>query len=448
MGKINMQEMRRKTVAYLTLGCKVNTYETDAMKELFEAAGYETKEFSEKADVYVINTCTVTNIADRKSRQMLHKAKKNNPNSVVIAVGCYVQAAKDTLEQDEAIDLVIGNNQKQNIVTMLEQYYMDNNYKEAFIDISQEREYEELSIGSAGEKTRAYIKVQDGCNQFCSYCIIPYTRGRVRSRGIQEILQEVQKLVNAGNKEVVLTGIHLSSYGIDFEEKKSLLELIQAISEIDGLERIRLGSLEPRVITEQFASVLSKNKKFCPHFHLSMQSGCNETLKRMNRRYTAEEFYEKVELIHKWFELPAITTDVIVGFPGETDEEYEATKAFVQKVNFAQMHVFKYSKRKGTRAEVMENQVDETVKHARSVDLIKVEHAMRKAYQESFIGRREMVLIEEEVTIDGVTYQVGHNERYLKLAIISDKDYTNEIIEVEVGRNINDDLMLCEIIVK
>lgn len=448
MGKINMQEMRRKTVAYLTLGCKVNTYETDAMKELFEAAGYETKEFSEKADVYVINTCTVTNIADRKSRQMLHKAKKNNPNSVVIAVGCYVQAAKDTLEQDEAIDLVIGNNQKQNIVTMLEQYYKDNNYNEAFIDISQEREYEELSIGSAGEKTRAYIKVQDGCNQFCSYCIIPYTRGRVRSRGIQEILQEVQKLVNAGNKEVVLTGIHLSSYGIDFEEKKRLLELIQAISEIDGLERIRLGSLEPRVITEQFASVLSKNKKFCPHFHLSMQSGCNETLKRMNRRYTAEEFYEKVELIHKWFELPAITTDVIVGFPGETDEEYEATKAFVQKVNFAQMHVFKYSKRKGTRAEVMENQVDETVKHARSVDLIKVEHAMRKAYQESFIGRREMVLIEEEVTIDGVTYQVGHNERYLKLAIISDKDYTNEIIEVEVGRNINDDLMLCEIIVK
>lgn len=448
MGKINMQEMRRKTVAYLTLGCKVNTYETDAMKELFEAAGYETREFSEKADVYVINTCTVTNIADRKSRQMLHKAKKNNPNSVVIAVGCYVQAAKDTLEQDEAIDLVIGNNQKQNIVTMLEQYYKDNNYNEAFIDISQEREYEELSIGSAGEKTRAYIKVQDGCNQFCSYCIIPYTRGRVRSRGIQEILQEVQKLVNAGNKEVVLTGIHLSSYGIDFEEKKSLLELIQAISEIDGLERIRLGSLEPRVITEEFASVLSTNKKFCPHFHLSMQSGCNETLKRMNRRYTAEEFYEKVELIHKWFELPAITTDVIVGFPGETDEEYEATKAFVQKVNFAQMHVFKYSKRKGTRAEVMENQVDETVKHARSVDLIKVEHAMRKAYQESFVGRREMVLIEEEVTIDGVTYQVGHNERYLKLAIISDKDYTNEIIEVEVGRNINDDLMLCEIIVK
>lgn len=448
MGKINMQEMRQKSVAFLTLGCKVNTYETDAMKELFEAAGYVTREFSDRADVYVINTCTVTNIADRKSRQMLHKAKKNNPESVVVAVGCYVQAAKDTLEADEAIDLVVGNNQKQNIVKVLEQYFEDNDYNEALIDISQEREYEELSIGSAGEKTRAYIKVQDGCNQFCSYCIIPFTRGRVRSRGIDEVLAEVKKLVSAGNKEVVLTGIHLSSYGIDFEEKKSLLELVVAISEVEGLERIRLGSLEPRVITEEFVSVLSKNKKFCPHFHLSMQSGCNATLKRMNRRYTAEEFYEKCELIHEWFELPAITTDVIVGFPGETEEEYEETKAFVQKVNFAQMHVFKYSKRKGTRAEVMENQVDETVKHSRSTDLLQVEHAMRKAYQQSFVGRKELLLVEEAVTIDGVTYQVGHNERYLKLAIISDHDYTNEILEVEVGQNVTEDLMLCEIIVK
>lgn len=446
MGKINMQEMGQKSVAFLTLGCKVNTYETDAMKQLFLSAGYQVKEFSDTADVYVINTCTVTNIADRKSRQMLHKAKKNNPESIVVAVGCYVQAAKEALEADEAIDLVVGNNQKQNIVEVLEQYYMDNNYNEALIDISRESQYEELSIGSAGDKTRAYIKVQDGCNQFCSYCIIPYTRGRVRSRAIVDVLNEVKKLVDAGYKEVVLTGIHLSSYGIDFEEKASLLQLIQSISEIHGLERVRLGSLEPRVITEEFVSVLSKNEKFCPHFHLSMQSGCNATLKRMNRRYTAEEYYEKCELIKEWFELPAITTDVIVGFPGETEEEFEETKAFVQKVKFAQMHVFKYSKRKGTRAEAMENQVEETTKHARSTQLIQIEQEMRKAYKDSFIGRKEKLLVEEEVTVDGVTYQIGHNERYVKLAIVSDTNYTNQIIEVEVGNHVTEDFMLCNIL--
>lgn len=446
MGKINMQEMGQKSVAFLTLGCKVNTYETDAMKQLFLSAGYQVKEFSDTADVYVINTCTVTNIADRKSRQMLHKAKKNNPESIVVAAGCYVQAAKEALEADEAIDLVIGNNQKQNIVEVLEQYYMDNNYNEAFIDISRESQYEELSIGSAGDKTRAYIKVQDGCNQFCSYCIIPYTRGRVRSRAVADVLNEVKKLVDAGYKEVVLTGIHLSSYGIDFEEKASLLQLIQSISEISGLERVRLGSLEPRVITEEFVSVLSKNEKFCPHFHLSMQSGCNATLKRMNRRYTAEEYYEKCELIQEWFDLPAITTDVIVGFPGETEEEFEETKAFVQKVKFSQMHVFKYSKRKGTRAEAMENQVEETTKHARSMQLIQIEQEMRKAYKDSFIGRKEKLLVEEEVTVDGVTYQIGYNERYVKLAVVSDTDYTNQIIEVEVGNHVTEDFMLCNIL--
>ncbi len=446
MGKIYMQDMTEKSVAFLTLGCKVNTYETDAMKELFLAAGFVEKDFSDKADVYVINTCTVTNIADRKSRQMLHKAKKHNPDSVVIAVGCYVQAAKEALEIDESIDLVIGNDNKKNIVEILGEYYKDNSNNEAWIDLSKNREYEELSIQNAGEKTRAYIKVQDGCNQFCSYCIIPYTRGRVRSRKLAEVVSEVKKLVQAGYKEVVLTGIHLSSYGIDFEEKLTLLDLIVAVSEVEGLERIRLGSLEPRIITEEFVETLSKNKKFCPHFHLSMQSGCNETLKRMNRRYTSEEFYEKCELIRKWFELPAITTDVIVGFPGETIEEFNTTKEFVQKVAFAQMHVFKYSKRKGTRAEVMENQVDEQEKHARSTALLEVEHKMRKGYQNQFKGRTEYVLIEEEVTIDGVTYQIGHNERYLKLAIVSDHDYTNGIVKVTVKDNITDDLLLCEII--
>ncbi len=445
MDNKNLQEKRPRAVAFLTLGCKVNSYETDGMKQLFLQAGYEIKEFEEQADVYVINTCTVTNIADRKSRQMLHRAKKRNPDSVVVAVGCYVQASKETLEEDSAIDLVIGNNKKNQIVDILEEYFGNNELREVMIDIGQEKEYEELSIGTAGEKTRAYIKVQDGCNQFCTYCIIPYTRGRVRSRKLQEVIREVEGLVKEGYKEIVLTGIHLSSYGIDFEDEITLLTLIQTISDIDGLERIRLGSLEPRIITEEFVDTVKENKKFCPHFHLSMQSGCSDTLKRMNRRYTADEFYEKCELIKSRFIAPAITTDVIVGFPGETEKEFEETKAFVQKVGFAQMHVFKYSKRKGTKAAVMENQVPEEIKHRRSMELIAIEQKMRKDYQQQFIGHKEKVLIEEAVVIDNITYQIGHNERYQKLAIQTEKDLSNEILEVLVLRPLTEELLLCEI---
>ncbi len=445
MGKMNKYSDNNKSVAFLTLGCKVNSYESDAMQRLFEEAGYQIKEFSEIADVYVVNTCTVTNIADRKSRQMLHKAKKLNRDSVVVAVGCYVQASKEALEADEAIDLVVGNNQKQNIVSLVESYFEDNNLREAYVDISQERNYEAMTINGAGAKTRAYIKVQDGCNQFCSYCIIPYTRGRVRSRNLIEIVTEITGLVQAGYKEVVLTGIHLSSYGIDFDADTTLLTLIKAISLIEGLERIRLGSLEPRIVTEELVSVLSKNKKFCPHFHLSLQSGCNETLKRMNRRYSAEEYYDKCCLIREYFDKPAITTDIIVGFPQETETEYDTTVEFVKKVEFAQIHVFKYSMRKGTKAAEMAGQVNDSIKHERSEKLIALGNELREKYESSFLGTKQSILIEESVTIREKEYQIGHNERYVKLAVESEKDLTNQIVEVSVKSKMDGDLLLCEI---
>ncbi|WP_271716120.1 MiaB/RimO family radical SAM methylthiotransferase [Anaeromicropila herbilytica] len=467
-----------RRVAFLTLGCKVNSYETDAMKKLFEDAGCEIKEFHEEADIYVINTCTVTNIADRKSRQMLHKAKKNNENAIVVAAGCYVQAAKDTLEADEMIDVVVGNNQKSYIVDILHGYIENKLNNQAIIDIDRESEYEELRIESMGEKTRAYIKIQDGCNQFCSYCIIPYARGRVRSRKKEEITGEVKRLVEKGYKEIVLTGIHLSSYGIDFNKasqqvtseetnqitnqetsynstletmdynknESDLLNLICEISMVEGIERIRLGSLEPRIITEEFAKTLSENKKFCPHFHLSLQSGCNNTLKRMNRKYTKEEYFEKCELLRKYFEHPAITTDVIVGFPGETIEDFIDSKNFLEEVSFAQMHIFKYSKRKGTKAELMPNQVDDKIKHERSNELIELESNLRNNYQDYFIGKTQNLLVEEEVTIDDVKYQIGHNERYVKLGIPNDKDYSNQIIRVKVTGERKNDILLCEII--
>ena len=442
---MNKYSDNNKSVAFLTLGCKVNSYESDAMQRLFEEAGYQIKEFSEIADVYVVNTCTVTNIADRKSRQMLHKAKKLNRDSVVVAVGCYVQASKEALEADEAIDLVVGNNQKQNIVSLVESYFEDNNLREAYVDISQERNYEAMTINGAGAKTRAYIKVQDGCNQFCSYCIIPYTRGRVRSRNLIEIVTEITGLVQAGYKEVVLTGIHLSSYGIDFDADTTLLTLIKAISLIEGLERIRLGSLEPRIVTEELVSVLSKNKKFCPHFHLSLQSGCNETLKRMNRRYSAEEYYDKCCLIREYFDKPAITTDIIVGFPQETETEYDTTVEFVKKVEFAQIHVFKYSMRKGTKAAEMAGQVNDSIKHERSEKLIALGNELREKYESSFLGTKQSILIEESVTIREKEYQIGHNERYVKLAVESEKDLTNQIVEVSVKSKMDGDLLLCEI---
>ena len=568
----------RKTVAFLTLGCKVNSYETEAMQKIFEDAGYRVVDFSMRSDVYVVNTCTVTNIADRKSRQMLHKARKMNDDAVVVAVGCYVQTAGEVLKQDAAIDIVIGNNKKKDIIRILNEYYtsgysenrcitdkaddIDNTYNtdkaddtdktynidkadntgktynidkaddmdktynidkaentdktyniekaentdktynmdkahntdaikaytpdntgksgaekktadqtspadslltgtitaqnknrtqaklDNILDIDSETEYEELNIDSVAEKTRAYIKIQDGCNQFCSYCIIPYARGRVRSRGEESILTEVKNLVSKGYKEIVLTGIHLSSYGIDFEPvtgKHRLLELVLMLSQVEGLKRIRFGSLEPRIITEEFVQTLSDNTKICPHFHLSLQSGCDATLKRMNRKYSTQEYYDKCVLLRKYFNNPAITTDVIVGFPGETEEDFEETYNFLKKVSFAQMHIFKYSVRKGTRAEHMPDQVRDETKTARSNRLMELEENMASKYKTLFSCREEKILIEEAMNINGVTYQAGHNERYIKMAVKSNQDLINSIVKVKVAGFLKKDIMFCEI---
>ncbi|MBH1939765.1 tRNA (N(6)-L-threonylcarbamoyladenosine(37)-C(2))-methylthiotransferase MtaB [Mobilitalea sibirica] len=451
----------KKTAAFLTLGCKVNTYETEAMRGMFEAAGYEIVDFKELADVYVINTCTVTNIADRKSRQMLHQAKKRNPKAIIAAVGCYVQAAEQELLADSAVDIVVGNNKKSDIVTMVERFYMSKHKEELVTDINRENEYEELHVITTMEKTRAFIKIQDGCNRFCSYCIIPYVRGRVRSRGMDDILSEITSLTKKGYKEFVLTGIHISSYGTDFTEfihekdgnedidddktRIPLAQLILLISQIPGIERIRLGSLEPGIITEDFVNAVSGVEQFCPHFHLSLQSGSDTVLKRMNRKYTAREYFDKVELLKKFFEQPAFTTDVIVGFPGETHEEFEETLDFVKKIGFSQIHVFKYSKRAGTKAANMSGQISEEIKGIRSNKLITIANKMSKEYKSSFMGKIEKILIEEDLMIDGRTYQVGHNERYLKMAINCDENLSNQIVNAKVTSYLKDDILLCEI---
>ena len=421
-----MRNILRK-VAIHNLGCKVNSYEAESMELMLSEAGYEIVPFDENilADVYIINTCSVTNIADRKSRQMLHKAKKMNPEAVVIAAGCYVQADEDGVKKDDAVDIVLGNNVKINIVDILDEYYKDNSRDDYVLDINnKETTYEELKIDKVTEHTRAYIKIQDGCNQFCSYCIIPYTRGRIRSRDIDEIEEEVTKLVSKGFKEVVLTGIHLTSYGVD-NNKGSLLEVIMRLDKIDGLQRIRLGSLEPRVITEEFAKTLSSSKKICPHFHLSLQSGCDTVLKRMNRKYTTQEYYDKCCILRKYFNNPAITTDVIVGFPQETEEEFEATKVFLEKVHFYEMHIFKYSRRKGTVADRMEGQVDEKVKTQRSAILLELENKMSKEYRQQHIGKTEEVLIEEIVSENGKDYFMGFTPDYIRVKITCDTAFDN-----------------------
>ncbi|CVI68881.1 Threonylcarbamoyladenosine tRNA methylthiotransferase MtaB [Clostridiales bacterium CHKCI001] len=405
-----------KKVAFHTLGCKVNTYETDAMEQMLLSHGYEIVSFEDQADIYIINTCSVTNMADRKSRQMLHKAKKKNPNAVVVAAGCYVQAAPKEVLADAGVDLVIGNNRKQDLVQILEDYFKEHR-EEAVIDINKEQEYEELELDFVSDHTRAYIKVQDGCNQFCSYCIIPYTRGRIRSRAKQDVISEIKRIAKNGTKEVVLTGIHLSSYGKDFKDETDLLDLIKAVQEVNGIQRIRLGSLEPRIITLEFAQELRKLDKFCPHFHLSLQSGCEATLKRMNRHYTPEEYYEKCQILREVFDHPAITTDVIVGFPGETEEEFEETRKFLEKVNFYEMHVFKYSKRKGTRAAEMENQVPEQTKTKRSNILLELARKRSEEYRSFWIGKEVTVLLEEKIVLDGKFYMVGHTKEYVKAAV-------------------------------
>ena len=407
-----------RKAALHNLGCKVNSYETEAMQQLLEAAGYQIVDFEEKADVYIINTCSVTNVADKKSRQMLHRAKAKNPEALVVAAGCYAQAAGEKLLDDTAIDLVIGNNKKAELVQLLEERLAGREPQDAVIDISAAQEYEALHIERQADHTRAFIKVQDGCNQFCSYCIIPYTRGRVRSRRPEDVEEEVRTLAEKGYQEIVLTGIHLSSYGIDFkEEPQDLLELTKRLHQIPGVKRIRFGSLEPRLITEEFVRELSAMEKICPHFHLSLQSGCDATLKRMNRHYTCEDYLYRCGILRKYFRDPAITTDVIVGFPGETDEEFAETKKFLETVHFYEMHVFKYSRRAGTRADRMPDQVPEPVKTKRSAELLALEKEMSKAYRASFLGRETEVLMEEPVEIGGARYMVGHTKEYVKAAV-------------------------------
>ena len=411
-----------KKAAFHNLGCKVNSYETEAMRRQLLEGGYEIVSEGEQADVYIINTCTVTNIADQKSRQMLHRAKKQNPDAVVVAAGCYVQARGDEVLADPAVDIIIGNNQKGQLLSLLEEYFAGKEEKRAVLaDLTGPSCYEELDTGGAESHTRAFLKVQDGCNQFCSYCIIPYVRGRVRSRLPEDVCKEVRHLAQAGYREVVLTGIHLSSYGLDFEGEKrtpeapfgeGLKKLILAVAEIPGIERIRLGSLEPRIITEDFVRTLAACQKICPHFHLSLQSGCDSVLKRMNRHYTAQEYLNKCALLRAEFEQPAITTDVITGFPGETDEEFAATREFVKKVNFYEMHVFPYSRRKGTRADEMPDQVPEAVKKERSRELINLAARMSEEYRQSFVGREVSALLEEPA---GEGFMGGYTKEYIRV---------------------------------
>ena len=435
-----------RTAALHNLGCKVNSYETEAMQQFLEEAGYEIVSFHEKADVYIINTCSVTNIADRKSRQMLHRAKKQNPEAVVVAAGCYVQSAAEELKADLAVDVIIGNNKKQDLVPILEEYFKDRTDSSHVIEINETHEYERLSIHKIADHTRAFLKVQDGCNQFCSYCIIPYTRGRVRSRRPEEVVAEVRELAAAGYQEVVLTGIHLSSYGVDFkeEENENLLSLIRQVHEVEGIRRIRLGSLEPRIITDDFAKALASMPKFCPHFHLSLQSGCDETLKRMNRHYTTEEYAAGCDILRRYFDNPAITTDVIVGFPGETEEEFEATKAFLERIGFYEMHIFKYSRRAGTRADRMPEQVPEQIKNVRSEALLLLEKQMSKAYRESFLGKKKTVLLEEKTEIGGRAYMIGHTMEYVKAVVPYADDLKNKMTEGVLKEALNDEVLLLD----
>ena len=435
-------------VALHNLGCKVNAYEIEAMQQLLEEAGYEIVPFEPGADIYVINTCTVTNIADRKSRQMLHKAKKMNPEAIVVATGCYVQTGGEKLEKDEAIDLVLGNNQKINIVEALAEYAENKpGHGSHVIKINQTKEYEELSIDHTAEHVRAYIKVQDGCNQFCTYCIIPYARGRVRSRNIESALKEVRALAEKGYKEVVLTGIHLSSYGVDFpeEKKETLLSLIRAVHEIEGIRRIRLGSLEPGIVTREFAEGIAALPKVCPHFHLSLQSGCDETLERMNRRYRSGEYRERCELLREVYGNPALTTDVIVGFPQESEEEFRKSYDFVDSIRFYETHIFKYSRRQGTKAAAMDGQLTEAEKSFRSEKMIELHHRHAGDYEKSMLGKNLEVLIEEEYTKDGRTWYLGHSREYIKTAVPKSEAYgVNDIVIVKAEGFLEEHIMTGE----
>ncbi len=420
-----------KKVALHNLGCKVNAYETEAMQEILEQNGYEIVPFEEKADAYIVNTCSVTNMADKKSRQMLHRAKKMNPEAVVIAAGCYVQSAGEELLKDTSVDILIGNNEKVNLPSILENWEKEHNPLHVH-DLTREHTYEELTLSHTAGHTRAFMKIQDGCNQFCTYCIIPYTRGRVRSRRLSDIVAEAGRLAENGYQEVVLTGIHLDSYGTDLEEHENLLTVIQEIAKIDGIKRIRLGSLEPRIMTEKFVAGLAAEEKLCPHFHLSLQSGCDATLKRMNRRYSAEEFRQCCERLRRHFDDPALTTDVIVGFPGETEEEFTATVEFLKDICFYETHVFKYSRRKGTKADRMPDQIPEQIKNQRSDVLLALTERNSGEYRKKLLGRTVKVLLEEESTIGGTTYLAGHTREYVKVAVAPETAAAGEIIDVKV----------------
>ena len=423
------------------LGCKVNAYETEAMQQILEEAGYEIVPFSEYADVYVINTCSVTNMADRKSRQMLHRAKKQNPDAIVVGAGCYVQTKEAQALVDESIDIVIGNNKKHELVPLLREYEASHRKMARVADINHEKQaYEELSLSRTAEHTRAFIKVQDGCNQFCTYCIIPFARGRVRSRELPDVLQEIRTLAKSGYREVVLTGIHLSSYGVDNGE--SLLHLIEAVHELEGIERIRLGSLEPRIVTDAFAKRLSELPKICPHFHLSLQSGCDTVLSRMNRRYDTAEYEAGCALLRRYFEHPAITTDVIVGFPGETDEEFETTERYLERIHFYEMHIFQYSRREGTKAAAMPDQVPEAVKKERSEKLLALGHRMSGEFRRYYLGRQVTALLEEEFLYDGKRYYTGYTKEYVKVAVETKKDLSNTFVTGTFKTQLTEDVYL------
>ena len=445
-----------RKAAFHNLGCKVNSWETEAMEQMLQEAGYEIVPFTEKADVYIVNTCSVTNIADKKSRQMLHRAKKMNPEAVVVAAGCYVQSAGKTLEQDEAVDIIIGNDRKKDLVQILDRRWQretaalqqeDSGKVIDVIDIGASRDFEDMHISRTAEHTRAFLKIQDGCNQFCSYCIIPYARGRVRSRKPEDVIREAERLSKEGYREIVLTGIHLSSYGLDFEKKEyegesSLMDLMQKLDRIPGIERMRLGSLEPRIVTDEFAEKLSALRTICPHFHLSLQSGCGETLKRMNRHYTPEEYRACCARLRKVFDHPAVTTDVIVGFPGETEEEFEESRRFVEDIGFYELHVFRYSRRKGTRADRMPDQVPEPVKAARSDVLLSMDKEKSEAFRRFYIGRPAEILMEEPVVIGGRKYMMGHTREYVKGAVPFREGLKNTVVCGIFTGNLSEEILL------
>ena len=436
----------KKTVSFYTLGCKVNQYETNAMEQQFIKNNYEIVENTQKADIYVINTCTVTNMAERKSRQMLRRVKEINPSAVLVVCGCYAQVAKNELEQIPEIDIILGINEKNEIVQIVENYMekmaeKDKRSQEAEIDdVSKQKEFLDFGDVTYTEKNRAVVKVQDGCNMFCSYCIIPYARGRIRSRKIESVVSEIEKIANEDIKEVVITGIHVASYGKDFDNENTskkirLIDLLEAINKIDGIDRIRLSSLEPTIVDEEFATRLSKLDKICDHFHLSLQSGCDETLKRMNRKYTTQIYRDAVATLRKYYPEASFTTDVIVGFPGETDEEFAKTYEFLKEIDFYRLHVFKYSPRRGTVAEKMPNQIDGNKKEERSNKLIELSNSTENKHNQSYIGKTVKVLFEEFE--DG--FFKGHTTNYMMVKVVGEEEqsdkFVNKILDVKIKEN-------------